>query len=175
MTKSQAIICDLDNTLAYLNGRNPYDASTCEKDLPNQILISVVKTFYPNYKIIICTGRSEEYSQPTQRWLERNQIPISKMFMRPASDKSTTALKLKEQWLLDKILPGYEVILTFEDNYRTADMYRHYGIPCWQVERDEYLANSYEKMKEKATEKPIILPTSEEISDEDIGFVQRDF
>jgi predicted kinase len=31
----KAIICDLDGTLALHNGRNPYDASTCDEDLVN--------------------------------------------------------------------------------------------------------------------------------------------
>jgi predicted kinase len=31
----KALICDLDGTLAILNGRNPFDASTCEEDKLN--------------------------------------------------------------------------------------------------------------------------------------------
>jgi hypothetical protein len=28
-----AILCDLDGTLAHLNGRNSYDASSCNEDI----------------------------------------------------------------------------------------------------------------------------------------------
>jgi len=30
---TSAIICDIDGTLAFMNGRNPYDASNCHTDV----------------------------------------------------------------------------------------------------------------------------------------------
>jgi predicted kinase len=41
----KAIICDLDGTLALMNGRNPFDASKCEEDILNEPVATVLKTF----------------------------------------------------------------------------------------------------------------------------------
>lgn len=41
-----AIICDLDGTLALLNGRSPFDASKCNQDLPNIPVVNMVKNYY---------------------------------------------------------------------------------------------------------------------------------
>ena len=41
-----AIICDLDGTLALLNGRNPYDASLCEDVIPNIPVVETLKLYY---------------------------------------------------------------------------------------------------------------------------------
>ena len=43
-----AIICDLDGTLALLNGRNPYDASTAESDAVNEP-VAMVLAHFSNY------------------------------------------------------------------------------------------------------------------------------
>lgn len=37
-----AVICDLDGTLCLMNGRNPYDASTCQDDLLNAEVMDVL-------------------------------------------------------------------------------------------------------------------------------------
>src|SRR5512135_3110256 len=40
-----AIICDLDGTLALLNGRSPYDASMCLDDGLNVPIAHIVRTY----------------------------------------------------------------------------------------------------------------------------------
>lgn len=32
----KVLLCDMDGTLSLLNGRNPYDASTCDQDELNE-------------------------------------------------------------------------------------------------------------------------------------------
>jgi hypothetical protein len=44
----KAIICDLDGTLALMNGRNAFDASTCDQDLRIEPVANVLN----NYKIL---------------------------------------------------------------------------------------------------------------------------
>ena len=58
----KAIICDLDGTLALMNGRSPFDASTCESDLPNTPVVNIVKNYHElGYKIILASGRDPDY------------------------------------------------------------------------------------------------------------------
>ena len=70
-----AIICDLDGTLALLNGRSPYDASTCENDELNTLVRDVWDSFDLNEHVkILVSGRSDKHREQTERWLKNNFI-----------------------------------------------------------------------------------------------------
>ena len=43
----KAIICDLDGTLALMNGRNPFDASKCDEDLLNVPVAEYIEKLPP--------------------------------------------------------------------------------------------------------------------------------
>jgi len=57
------VLCDLDGTLAHLNGRNPYDASTCQEDKPNMMLAEMLQS--TNMDVIFVSGREDKYRQQT--------------------------------------------------------------------------------------------------------------
>ena len=42
---SKAVLIDIDGTVANLNGRDPYDQTTCLNDLPNKPVIEVIRSF----------------------------------------------------------------------------------------------------------------------------------
>jgi predicted kinase len=84
----KAIICDLDGTLSlfkdiyngldengkpiYLNLRNPYDASTSDKDLLNEPVANVIRQFFKaKYEIIFLSGRLETYRTATEKFLKK--------------------------------------------------------------------------------------------------------
>jgi len=137
--KPEAIIVDLDGTLAILNGRDPYDASACEQDDVNQLLLDVIRELVTHWKgleVIVVTGRQLIDREPTEKWLKSLNVPYSKLFMRPTGYKEITATNLKRLIYENTIKENYSVILAFEDSWRNADMYRELGIPCWQVDKD---------------------------------------
>ena len=47
----KAIICDLDGTLALMNGRNPFDASRCDNDLLHHPVANLLKNYKKNPRI----------------------------------------------------------------------------------------------------------------------------
>ena len=133
MEKKPAVICDLDGCLAILEDRNPYDASTCENDLVNEVLKTELLRFKENgYSIILLTGREKVYEPQTLKWLEKNNIPWDELLMRENED-GVLAPAYKEVRLDFDILPNYEPYLAFEDQFRVAKMFRGRGIPCWLV------------------------------------------
>lgn len=69
-----AIICDLDGTLAIINGRDPYDASRCDEvDLPNHPVIETVKAMHAKgHRIIYMSGRDSKYREATIRFIEKH-------------------------------------------------------------------------------------------------------
>jgi uncharacterized HAD superfamily protein len=140
LTKGTAVVCDLDGTLAILNGRNPYDASQCETDTLNEELAEVINylDLVCGHAVIILTGRSEAYREATEQWLKDKGIRYDKLFMRPGEMQSMPAAEFKEIMLDNDILPDYHVYLAFDDMYQVCDMFRRKGIPCWQVNPDPY-------------------------------------
>ena len=84
-------------------------------------------------RILISTGRSEEYREDTNKWFRNYGIHYEKMYMRPTGDYRDDSVVKKEmldQMRLDKYLP----ILVFDDRDRVVKMWRENGIRCLQVQ-----------------------------------------
>ncbi|MGK7944463.1 MAG: AAA family ATPase, partial [Microcystaceae cyanobacterium] len=78
----QAIICDLDGTLALLNGRNPYNASICDQDLLNPVVARMID----GQNTILVSGREDTYKPQTEAFLEKYGIQYIHLLMRKAGD-----------------------------------------------------------------------------------------
>ena len=70
---NEAIICDLDGTLAIIGDRSPYDASQCDTlDSPNPSVVETVKLYYQEgYEIIFVSAREEKIGKPPNVLLVR--------------------------------------------------------------------------------------------------------
>jgi len=129
-----AIICDLDGTLALMNGRNPFDASTCEQDILNEPIGQLVKSYAEQgTKIILLSGRTDNYKEETKRWLEKYEIPYEKLLMRKHRDRRKDAVIKKE--IVDNEIKGkYFVRFVLDDRNQVVDMWRNdIGYACFQV------------------------------------------
>jgi len=137
-----AIICDLDGCLALLNGRSPFKPATCDEDLLNEPVASVVRWAFDNgNKIIFMSGREARYSQPTIGFLEKHgfyakdgqHIPGYFLHMRQTGDfrkDSIIKRELYEKYVLGK----YNVLFILDDRKQVVDMWRlAYGLPVFQV------------------------------------------
>lgn len=132
-TKPQAIIMDLDGTLADLDGRDPYNASDSEYDKLNHfVYIAMQKYLKDGYKLILVTGRKGEYVEQTNKWLEKHGIKPDLFLMRGIGDKRKD-WEVKREMFMDHILPDYYVEVAFEDRSRVAEMWRDLGIKTFQV------------------------------------------
>jgi len=140
MTK--AIICDLDGCLALLNGRDPYKGETCDQDLLNEPVASVVRWAYDNgYVIIFLSGREAKHSVPTTKFLENHgfyvldgeYVPGYRLHMRTTGDfrkDSIIKRELYEKYVLGK----YDVLFILDDRKQVVDMWRlAYGLTVFQV------------------------------------------
>ncbi len=129
-----AIICDLDGTLALMNGRNPFDASKCEQDLLNEPVAHLVKAYAEQgTKIILLSGRMDNYKAETLRWLEKHEIQYEKLLMRRHGDSRKDAIIKKE--IVDNEIKGkYFVSFVLDDRNQVVDMWRNeIGYACLQV------------------------------------------
>lgn len=140
----EAIICDLDGTLAIINGRSPYDASNCDvKDLPNIPVIETVLSHYrAGRKIIFCSGRESKYEPETIRFIEKYLKDVDadgkswdveyKLYMRQTDDFRKDAV-IKEEIYESKIKNKYNVLLVLDDRNQVVDFWRSKGLTCFQV------------------------------------------
>lgn len=134
----KAIICDLDGTLAKLNGRNPYDASRCEDDLLNEGIASIVKSYQKaGYKILLVSGREDKFKEQTQRWLNLHSIKYDTLIMRQTSDTRKDSI-IKSEIFNNNIKDNYYIEFILDDRNQVVDMWRDLGLTCLQVDYGDF-------------------------------------
>lgn len=130
----KAIICDLDGTLALMNGRNPFDAARCDEDLLNVPVANTLKNYHQlGYKIILLSGREEKYKAPTLRFLEMYEIKFDELLMRKTSDNRKDSI-IKKEIFAEHIQDKYFIEFVLDDRNQVVDMWRNdLKLPCFQV------------------------------------------
>lgn len=142
----EAIICDLDGTLAIINGRSPYDATDCDiKDLPNfPVIETVIAHYKAGRKIIFCSGREDKFMPETVRFIEKHLKYVDKaindslwdveyeLFMRKTGDKRKDSI-IKEEIYENCIKTKYNVLLVLDDRNQVVNLWRNLGLTCFQV------------------------------------------
>src|SRR6202011_2853961 len=133
-----AIVCDLDGTLALLNGRNPYDASRCEEDLVNEAVADILKTYFLNgYTILLASGRSEQHRPQTERWLQKHSIQYTALFMRLAGDNRKDAIIKRE--IYEQHMQGrYSIKFVLDDRNQVVELWRSLGLTVLQVAEGDF-------------------------------------
>jgi predicted kinase len=130
----KAIICDLDGTLALMNGRNPFDASTCDQDLINEPVSNLLKN-YKNlgYKILLVSGREDKYKEPTLRFLATHEIVFDDLIMRKTKDSQKDSI-VKTEIYNNHIKGNYFIEFVLDDRNQVVDTWRNeLKLPCFQV------------------------------------------
>lgn len=135
----KAILCDLDGTLALMNGRNPFDASTCENDLLNEPVANVLKNYKKlDYKIILVSGREDRYKDPTIRFLEKHGIAYDDLIMRKTQDNRKDSI-IKTEIYQEFIKENYFVEFVLDDRNQVVDTWRKdLKLPCFQVNYGDF-------------------------------------
>ncbi|MCV9926174.1 AAA family ATPase [Flavobacterium sp. LS1R49] len=130
----KAIICDLDGTLALMNGRNPFDASKCDQDLINEPVANVLRNYNKlGYKILLVSGREDRYKEPTLRFLEKHTIEFDDLIMRKSQDSRKDSI-IKTEIYNDFIKDKYFVEFALDDRNQVVDTWRNdLKLPCFQV------------------------------------------
>jgi predicted kinase len=132
----KAIICDLDGTLAHMNGRNPYDASTCEDDILNN---AVEQCLYGmatlGHRIIFMSGRDDKYREQTMAFLRKNDILDwcrPELHMRATGDNRKDSI-VKRELYEAHVLGKYNVRFVLDDRDQVVELWRSLGLVCFQV------------------------------------------
>lgn len=128
----QAVIFDLDGTLACIGDRSPYDGKSCGKDLPNRSIIYLNKWVPSDTRIILFSGRSDEARAETLKWLDTYDVSFDALHMRKAGDNRKDSV-IKEEMFNAYIKGKYNVIFAVDDRNQVVSLWRSLGITCLQV------------------------------------------
>ena len=131
------IIVDMDGTLALLNGRNPYDASRCESDLPNQPVLDTVHKWQSSLNIIVASGRTDNYQPQTERWLQKYGVNYTNIYMRKTGDQRKDSI-IKEEIYRQNIEGKYNIRFVLDDRQQVVDMWRSLGLTVFQVAEGDF-------------------------------------
>lgn len=127
-----AIICDVDGTVAQMNGRTPFDWDKVGTDQPRKIVLDVLRKMWgpknlTRPTVIFVSGREEVCRNATTTWLcDFVNIPSDEwlLFMRPTDDHRSDQIIKRE--IYERAIKGkYNVLAIFDDRPRV--------IREWQV------------------------------------------
>lgn len=135
----EAIIVDLDGTLAHMNGRGPYDfdASVLTDTLDIHVYRLIKHYKKIGVRVIICSGRDSVCREYTQQWLHTFGIEYDALFMRPQGDQRKDSV-VKREILVRDIAPTWYPILVVDDRQQVVDMWREAGLICWQTAKGNF-------------------------------------
>ena len=134
-----AIICDVDSTLAIKGDRSPYDFSKVKEDkinAPIRNLINIFGNIAVNKKLpttFIFSGRDDICEIETDEWLRANNVEFNSLIMRKTGDKRKDSIVKKEMW--ETYIRGkFNVLYWVDDRRQVIDMVRNeLGITCLDV------------------------------------------
>ena len=135
----KAVICDLDGTLSLLNGRDPYNAATCDNDLLNEPVAAALKMAkQQGYQVILLSGREDKFREPTVRFLNKHQIGYDLLLMRTSNDFRKDNI-IKRELFEGEIQGQYFVEFLLDDRNQVVDMWRKdLHLPCFQVNYGDF-------------------------------------
>ncbi|ALA48492.1 polynucleotide kinase [Mycobacterium phage Lolly9] len=140
----EAIIVDIDGTLAQMAGRSPYDYSQVHTDtVDEQIKWLVNEMHMRNVEVLIVSGRDCSCREATEEWLRVNGIRYDELHMRPTGAVDNHGNKLPDylvkSTLFDENIRGkYNVRFVLDDRNQVVDLWRSLGLKCLQVQPGDF-------------------------------------
>ena len=135
--KQQAIIIDIDGTLALRLGRGPFDWNRVGEDLPNEPIIELVRILLrakPTWTGLFVSGRDEVCRDQTEAWLMHHVYGFRRdqLFMRPFRDNRADYVVKDEIYSRD-IAPRWQVMYVLDDRRQVVNMWRGRGLTVLDV------------------------------------------
>ena len=134
----EAIVVDVDGTLAHICDRNPYDASLAMGDSLDDAVGNIVNMAYGHgYKVIVLTGRHSGHLQVTTEWLEEKGVNYDEIFCRDEGDDRPDYI-VKRELFEANIRDKYNVKYVIDDRPSVCRMWRSIGLKVLQVGDPHY-------------------------------------
>lgn len=135
------IIVDIDGTIADMRHRRHFVVDgnddwksfyeSMVEDTPIQPVVDLVNELYRHNKILLVTGRPNNYCIHTHEWLQKYKIQYHKLYMRKMGDSRFDYI-IKEEILAEIMIGVGKPDLAIDDRQDVVDMWRRNGIICLQ-------------------------------------------
>jgi predicted kinase len=135
----EAVLVDIDGTVALMNGRSPYDMTRVGEDLPNPAVIAAVRAMHAaGHAIVFCSGRDDSCRAETEAWLDEFVgVPYEALFMRAEGDSRKDAI-VKREIFDNEIRDRWKVVGVFDDRQQVVRMWRALGLTVFQVAEGDF-------------------------------------
>jgi predicted kinase len=129
-----AILVDLDGTVALMGQRSPYDVTLVHLDTPNHAVIKAVRAMFDaGHTIVYCSGRTDDGRAATETWLDRHVgVPYAALHMRKTGDARKDSV-VKREIFEQEIRKNWHVVAVFDDRNQVVRMWRELGLTVFQV------------------------------------------
>lgn len=140
MKKKNAVIFDIDGTLALFNDKDPYDRDFTQDDI-NIPVQHVLRMYHADLRyIIIVSGRKDIYKKQTILWLKKHNIPYDFLYMRPTQPKGIqepSDVIVKQQIYDTYIKDQYNILGVFDDRKKVKKMWVENGLFVFDVNQTD--------------------------------------
>jgi predicted kinase len=139
-TLPEAVIVDIDGTLATMSDRSPYEWHRVGEDSPVVAVIAAVSAAYQvGSEIIIMSGRDGSCEDITREWLLKHLSKVSdfKLFMRAEGDSRKDDL-VKYELFNENVRDKYHVRYVLDDRDQVVAMWRKLGLATFQVNYGDF-------------------------------------
>ncbi len=134
----QAIICDIDGTIAIKGDRSPYDWKRVGIDTVNMPVYDVLEAMRNDHKaILMLSGRDSICRPETENWLKEYSISYDGLFMRSEGDNRKDLI-IKKELYENNIKNKYDVLFVLDDRNQVVKMWREEGLTCFQVAEGDF-------------------------------------
>lgn len=138
ISKKDAYIFDIDGTIAHTNGkRDILDYAKVIDDDIDVNTVDLLRKLAKTTEIIFLTGREESCKHETLEWIMKNNLPFTRLFMRPEKDfrKDT---EVKAEIYEDEIKNKWNILGVFEDRVQVCKMWHKLGLKVYQVNQRKF-------------------------------------
>lgn len=135
-TLPQAIIFDVDGTLAKMEGRGPHELSKVDTDSVHEVIADMARGYHQQgYRIIVMSGRegTKDCALKTGQWLYDNVgYFVEAIYMRREGDRRKDSI-IKEQLFWEKVAPNYAIMAVVDDRPQMTRAWRDMGLKVIDV------------------------------------------
>lgn len=137
--KKQAVIFDIDGTIAKMNNRSPYEWDKVSTDSYIKETCTLIMHYLSlSYEIIFLSGRVDCCYEATYNWIKEYSMADYdfKLFMRKTDDSRKDSI-IKKEIFLEHIDKEYNVMSVFDDRPQVIRMWRDLGLFVFDVNQSE--------------------------------------
>lgn len=137
--RPDAVLVDIDGTVAVMGERSPYDMTRVGEDRPHPPVIAAVRAMRAaGYRVVFCSGRSEDARAATEKWLATHlDVGYDALFMRAVGDQRKDSI-VKAEIFEREIRHAYRILCVFDDRDQVVRMWRALGLTVFQVAEGDF-------------------------------------